>query len=167
VPALALLASVGVMELEGATVGRTRATARCVWIPALAISSAFTLLYGVERCVADHNYSGLANLAYGDVPGAEREFDTARFLSPRNPVSRLGSGVALVTQGRNAEATAALEALIRDFPDYAMGHFALANVLAKEGRRGEALAQYLTAHRLDPEDATIKSGLDSALAGRR
>jgi len=166
-PALALLASVGLMELEGATDGRMRVAARCVWVPALAISSAFPVLYGVERCSADHNYSGLAYLAHGDVLSAEREFGTARFLSPRNPLSRLGSGVALVTEGRFPEATAALEALLRDFPDYAVGHFALGNILAKEGRRDEAIAQYQTAHRLDPDDATIKSGLDSALAGRR
>ena len=155
------------MELEGAADGRTRVAARCVWIPALAISSAFPVLYGVERCSADHNYSGLAYLAYGDVVSAEREFGTARFLSPRNPLSRLGSGVALVTEGRFSEATAALEALLRDFPDYAVGHFALGNVLAKEGRRDEAIAQYQASSPLDSDDATIKSGLDSALAGRR
>jgi len=166
-PALALLASVGVMGMEGVCVGRVRAAARCAWVPALALSSAFTLLYGVERCSADHNYSGLAYLAYGDVPEAEREFGAARFLSPRNPLSRLGSGVELVTEGRYPEAKAALEALIRDFPDYAVAHFVLANVFAKEGRRNEAIAQYQTAHRLDPDDATISAALDSALVSGR
>ena len=167
VPALALLASVGVIEVEGAPARWIRVAGRCVWVPALALSSAFTVLYGVERCAIDHNYSGLTCLAYGDVGGAEREFDAARLLSPRNPLSRLGSGLALEARGLYPQAQASIEALVRDFPDYAMGHFALGNVLAKEGRRDEAIGQYRSARRLDPDDAVIASGLDSALGGGR
>src|ERR1035438_6700706 len=132
VPELALLAAVGVIEIEGAGTGRFRAIARCAWIPALVISSAFPVLYGIERCAMDHNYSGIACLAYGDVSGAQRELETARFLSPRNPLSKLGSALLLVTERRYPEAQAALEALVRDFPDYAKAHFALGNVLAGE-----------------------------------
>src|ERR1022692_4645793 len=161
------LAAVGGIDIEGAGTGRFRAIARCAWIPALVISSAFPVLYGIERCAMDHNYSGIACLAYGDVSGAQRELETARFLSPRNPLSKLGSALLLVTERRYPEAQAALEALVRDFPDYAKAHFALGNVLAGEGRRDEAIAQFRSAYRLDPDDATIKAGLDAALAGKR
>ena len=167
VPELALLAAVGVMGLESALKGRLRVIARCAWIPALMMSSAFPVLYGIERCASDRVYSGLTSLMYGDVPAAEREFQTARLLSPRNPLLRLGSGLALVTQARSPEAQAVLEALVREFPGYAMAHFALGNVLAGEGRQDEAIEQFRTAHRLDPDDATIKAGLDSALASKR
>jgi len=160
VPELALLASVGVMEIESAPAARLRAIARCAWIPALVISSAFPVLYAIERCASDRNHSGIACLVYGDVSGAESEFRTARFLSPRNPLSRLGAGLLLVTRDRYPEAQEALEALIRDFPDYATAHFALGNVLAREGRRDEAIAQFWDAYRLDPDDATIRAGLD-------
>ncbi|HMD61054.1 MAG TPA: tetratricopeptide repeat protein, partial [Opitutaceae bacterium] len=167
VPGLALLASVGVIEIECGPMGPLRAFARFAWIAALAISCAFPVLYGIERCAADHNYSGAACLVYGDVSGAEREFGVARFLSPRNPFSRLGSGLMLATQERYPEAQSVLEALVRDFPDYALGRFALGNVLAKEGRREEALDQFRAAYQLDPDDATIRAGLESALAGRK
>ena len=162
VPELALLAAVGVMALE-AMGGRLRAAARCAWVAALAVSCAFPALYGIDRCAAEHNYSGFGLLQRGDAAGASREFDTARFLSPRNPLTRLGTGFMLVTQGRPVEAQAAFEGLVRDFPDYAMGHFFLGNVLASEGRRDEAVAQYSAAHRLAPENRTIGETLDSAL----
>ena len=167
VPELALLAAVGVIDIEAAAIARLRAVVRCAWILALAISTAFPVLYGIERCAADHNYSGIACLVYGDVGGAQHELQTARLLSPRNPLSRLGSGLLLVTEGKYPEAQAVLEALVRDFPEYAMAHFALGNVLAGEGRSDQAIAQYWSAYRLDPDDATIRAGLDSALAGKR
>ena len=167
VPELALLASVGIMAIENSLNGRLRATIRCAWVPALLFSSAFTVLYGIERCASDRVYSGLTSLMHGDVQGAEREFQTARLLSPGNPLLRFGSGLALITQSRSPEAQSVLEALVRDYPDYAMAHFALGNVLAGEGRRDEAIEQFRIAHRLDPNDETIKASLDSALAGKR
>ncbi len=166
-PALALLASMGVMAMEGAATARIRAIARCVWVPALVVSAAFPVLYGIERCALDHNYAGVACLVDGDIPGAGREFETAKFLSPRNPLSRLGAGMLLVAQNRHLEAQATIESLILDFPDYAVAHLALANLLAGEGRRDEALAQLQDAHRLDPDDATIAAGLNSALSTRK
>jgi hypothetical protein len=166
VPELALLAAVGVMALESFG-GRLRGLIRCVWVPALVVSCLFPPLYGIDRCASEHNYSGFGLLQRGDAAGALREFDTARFLSPRNPLTRLGSGFMLVTQGRPAEAQAAFEGLVRDFPDYAMGHFFLGNVLASEGRRDEAIAQYSAAHRLAPKNATIGETLDSALSRGR
>jgi tetratricopeptide (TPR) repeat protein len=164
VPPLALLASLGVVTVESAWGGRARAVARCAWLPALLLSSAFPVLYGIERCAQDHNISGLTCLAYGDDAGAAREFAAARMLSPRNPLSRLGSAFMLSLEGRSREARVALEALVRDFPGFAMGHFALGNMLAGEGRREEALAQFRTANQLDPADASIRAVLDSALA---
>jgi len=168
VPAAALLASLGVMEMERTRLTTPiRAIARCAWIPALVISSAFTVLYGIERCALDHNYSGIACLEYGDVSGARRELEIARFLSPRNPFSRLGTGLILAAQNKYPEAQSVFEALIRDFPDYAIAHFALGKVFAGEGRWDEAIAQFWVARRLDPYDGTIEAGLNSALAGKR
>jgi tetratricopeptide (TPR) repeat protein len=167
VPELALLASLGVMATECAWKRQIRMIVRCGWIPALAISCVFPVLYGIDRCVSDHNHSGIGYLEHGDLADAEREFDSARLLSPRNPFSRLGSGFMLVTQGRLPEAQKVFEALIRDFPNYGMAHFFLGNVLANEGRLDEAVAQYRAAHRLDPDNAAVKAGLDAALAWPR
>ncbi len=167
VPELALLASVGVMAVEGAWAGGGRLLARCVWTPALAISAAFPVLYGIDRCASDHNHSALDYLASGDLPDARRDLEAANFLSPGNPFSRLGTGFALVIQGRLPEAQGAFEGLTRDFPGYPMAHFFLGNVLASEGILGEAIAEYSTAHRLDPRNPVIKAALDGAVARRK
>jgi tetratricopeptide (TPR) repeat protein len=164
VPALALLASVGIIGIESEATGRVRGLARCAWIPALAVSSAFPVLYGIERCALDHNYSGISCLMYGDFTGAQREFESARLLSPRNPLSRLGAGMQLALENRPQEALAILKALTRDFPDYAKAHLALGNVLAGERRRDEAIVEFRAAHRLDPGDAAISAALAAALA---
>jgi tetratricopeptide (TPR) repeat protein len=167
VPALALLASVGLMELEGSQPRRLRAVARCAWIPALAISCAFPVLYGIERCASDHNYYGIARLLYGDPAGAQQQFRAAQSLSPRNPFSRLGLALVLESERRPAEAQRAFEELIRDFPDDATAHYSLGNLLRGEGRPEEALPHYQAAHRLDPQNANIAAALDLALAAAR
>ena len=165
-PALALLASVGVVAAEGSLAGRARLAARCAWVAALAFTCAFTTLYGIDRCATDHNLFGIECLMHGNPSAAEREFGTARGLAPGNPFSRLGESLILESQNREAEARSALESLVRDEPGYAMAHFALGNALAGEGRPAEALEQYRAAHRIDPEDAAIDRAL-AAAAGRR
>ena len=167
VPAIALLASMGILAIDSVSVGRLGAVARCALIPALLVSCAFPVLYGIERCTTDHNVSGITYLAYGDIPAAAREFDDAQFLSPRNPVSRLGSGMMLSLEGRRREAMAQFTALIHDFPDYAMAHLSLGSLLVQEGRMGAAIAQFKDAHRLDPQDAAISAALAAALKGEK
>jgi tetratricopeptide (TPR) repeat protein len=163
VPAMALVASMGILAIDRVSVGTLGTVARCLLIPALLVSCAFPVLYGIERCTTDHNISGFTYLAYGDIPSAAREFDDAQFLSPRNPVSRLGSGTMLSLEGRRREAMAEFVALIHDFPDYAMAHLSLGSLLAQEGRTGAAIAQLKEAHSLDPQDAAIAAALAAAL----
>jgi tetratricopeptide (TPR) repeat protein len=165
VPEMALLASLGILALETGTPGAPRVAARCLWIGALALSCAFPVLYGVDRCASDHNYYGVSRLIYGDTAGAEHEFETARSLSPGNPFSRLGFCLVLISQNRRAEGQAALEELVRDHPEYAKARLTLGNLLAGEGRRDDALAQLRAAQKLDPDDATIAAALGSALRG--
>jgi tetratricopeptide (TPR) repeat protein len=165
VPEMALLGALGLLAVESA--GPLRVLARCGWIPALAVSSVVPVLYGVDRCVLDHSESGFGYLQSGDIAAASRDFETARALSPANSSSRLGAGFILVTQHRLPEARAVFEALIRDFPDHAMAHFFLGNVLAEQGLNELALGEYATAHRLDPGNDTIQLGLDEATARRR
>lgn len=167
VPELAFLAAVGVMALESAPAGRLRTLARIAWIPALAISCAFPVLYGIERCVSDHNYYGVARLRYGDNSGARHEFGVAQSLSPRNPFSRMGNALVLESERKPAEAQKELEDLVRDFPDDAPAHFGLGNLLLREGHPEQALANLQEAHRLDPENASMQAALASALKGAK
>ena len=165
VPAMALLASLGLLAIDSASKGGARTPALCALAAAVAVSAAFPVLYGIDRCTSDHNTSGITCLAYGDLPGAAREFDDAEFLSPGNPVTRLGTGMLLGVEGRRREAGAALKALVRDFPDYAAARLSLGNLLAQEGRRDDAVGQLEAAHRLEPQDGAIAAALASARKG--
>jgi len=167
VPELALLASIGVMAMESARPARLRSLLRIAWVPALAFSSAFPVLYGIDRCASDHNYLGISRIVERNIPGAIHEFDTAQFLSPGNPFSRLGSAIILIGERKPADAENVLQSLVRDFPDYTMGHFALANLLKGEGRRDEAIVHFRAAHRLDPDNAIIGKAMDAAPAAAR
>jgi tetratricopeptide (TPR) repeat protein len=165
-PALALLASVGVIVLESVSAGGLRMALRCAWVPALLFSSAFPVLYGIDRCAQDHDLDGFDRIARGDFAGAEREFDTARLLSPGSPFSRLVSGAMLSARGRSTEALAVFESLVRDHPDYAMGQSDLGHELVVRGRLDEAIVHYKIAHRLAPDDAMIEAALNDALAAQ-
>lgn len=161
-PALALLASFGIVAIESRPAGRPRAVLRCAWAAALAFTCAFTALYGLDRCVSDHNRYGVALLIQRDLDGAQAEFNTASLLSPGNPLSRLGSCMVLEAAGRADEARVSLESLVSDFPDDATARFTLANLLVRSGRRQEALAQYQAALRLDPGNDAIARALAAA-----
>ncbi len=158
-PALALLACVGVLSIESTLGGSALRAARSAWVALAFASGAFTLLYGVDRCAADHNDYAVEFLIRGNAAAAEHEIGTAQFLSPGNPMSRLLSGVILATSGRPEEARRHFEALVRDFPSYARAHLWLGNVLLGLGRRDEAKAEHELALRLDPGDETVRAML--------
>jgi hypothetical protein len=161
-PALALLACFGIVAIESRPSGAPRTALRCAWAAALAFSCAFTALYGLDRCVSDHNRYGVARLAQRDLDGAQAEFNTASLLSPGNPFSLMGSCLVMEAQGRTQEARVSLKGIVRDFPGDAMSRFVLANLLLRTGRREEALEQYRAALNLDPADEAFARGLAAA-----
>jgi tetratricopeptide (TPR) repeat protein len=163
-PTIALLAAIGVGAADTLSTGARRVLFRCVWIPALLVSSAFTVLYGIDRCVVDHDALALNDILLGNLKDADHELRIARFLSPGDPMLRLESGVVLVAAGRIAGATQVFEDLVRDFPNDALARYNLGRVLATEGKPGEALVQFKAAHDLAPSDPAILAGLEAAQA---
>jgi Tetratricopeptide repeat len=163
VPGFALLACLGLMALEALPAARGRTLACLVGVPALLMTLAFPVLYGIDQCVTSYNTNCFMFLSRGDLVDAEREVETARFLSPGNPVSRLAQ--ALIESRRDpARGLDAFESLARDFPDYAPGHYLLANALRGQGRWDDALAHYRTAHRLAPDNPGFEADLERAEA---
>jgi tetratricopeptide (TPR) repeat protein len=157
---LSVLAALGVMAADNALSGIARRMTRVAAALALVVSCAFPVLYGIDRCVSDHDYMGIGYLAEGNGSAAEREFDAARLLSPGNPFLRLESGVMLAAQGRRAEALGVLESLVRDFPRDPMAQLNLARVLIADGRRDEGLAHLRAAHDLAPDNGAISAVLE-------
>jgi cytochrome c-type biogenesis protein CcmH/NrfG len=68
----------------------------------------------------------------------------------------------LETENRMPEARASLESLVRDQPEFASGHFALGNLLARQGSYAEAASQLSQALRLDPGNPAILAALAKA-----
>lgn len=165
-PALALLASVGIMALEDAWGPGVRCATRWIWIPALLFSCAFTVLYGLDRCVSDRADFGLNELRNGNLQAAAADFGIADALSPRSRLGRLGTGMLYLREGRAPEAQGVFEGLVHDFPGFAMGHFGLGNALAAEGRTDAAVAELTTAQALDPSNSNIHSALEYDRARR-
>ena len=163
-PPLALLAGLGVMALDGLLADGKRALARCLWIPVLLFSSAFTVLYGINRSVEDHSVAAIILTSRGDLRDADHEVKILRMLSPGDPFFRIESGVILVAAGHLVGAENVFEALARDYPDYSLGRYNLGRVLASEGRTAEAIAELKEAHRLAPENQAIDADLKSAMA---
>jgi tetratricopeptide (TPR) repeat protein len=163
-PAVALLAAIGVMAADTLATGATRVVFRCVWIPALVVSAAFPILYGIDRCVVDHDALALNDILLGNLRDADHELRIARSLSPGDPLLRLESGVVLVAAGKTEGALQSFKELVKDFPDDALARYNLAKVLDTQGKPAEALLQFNAAHELAPDDAAILSGLETERA---
>lgn len=163
-PPLALLAAFGALALESTLADGKRVIARCLWIPALLFSAAFTVLYGVNRSVEDHSVAAIILTSKGDLRDANHEVQILRMLSPGDPFFRVESGVILVAAGHLQGAEHVFSALARDYPDYPLGRYNLARVLETEGKTGEAIAQLEEAHQLAPGNPEIDAELKSALA---
>jgi tetratricopeptide (TPR) repeat protein len=80
-----------------------------------------------------------------------------------NAVAQLNLGVALGDRGEYRQARGHLEEAIRIHPGSAEAHGARAEMLAREGRREEAIEGFRTALRLDPGLSRVHNGLGRAL----
>ena len=74
----------------------------------------------------------------------------------------------MMHHGDAAQATAELEGVTRDFPDFAEGHYHLGLLHLRQQRREDAAAQFEQAARLKPDfaDAWFRLALVRAAQGR-
>jgi tetratricopeptide (TPR) repeat protein len=160
-PALVLLAAVGVLALESAPWPRPgrRVAFRAAWIAALAYSIGFNLCASLERYTLEHIYAGSALSDLGRLPEAIAEFRAALGVQPHSADAQLDLGVALARAGRLPEAAAEFAAALRDNPRRAELHDDLGSALAQLGRMPEAVAEYRQALRLQPDSANAHYNL--------
>ena len=119
-PALLLLAAVGIFGLERALAGRLvqLRAARWGWGLLLGFSVVFNLLASVEHYAEVHNIRGL-DLAYvGRVTEAIAQFERALQIKPDYAEAHYNLGIALGRTGRLSEAIAQFEQALRIKPDY-------------------------------------------------
>jgi serine/threonine-protein kinase len=84
-------------------------------------------------------------------------------LKPDDAWAHYNLGLALVGQGKVAEAIVAFRAAIRLKPDLAQAHYNLGNALFAQGKVPEALAEFRHAIRLKPDFADAHTSLGYAL----
>ncbi len=171
VPALVLLAVVGILGLERVLADRPlwRRTARCIWGMMLGVSVAFNLLttivnYGDIEC----GFAGVL-ISKGRLHEAIETFEKGLRLSPENAEARARLGYALLKEGKIEGAIGQYEQALRIKPDYAGTHNDLGTVLVAQGKFVNAIEHFEKAVRLKPNYAEAHYNLGYALemVGRR
>ncbi len=160
-PALLLLAVVGVLGLERVRAGRPvwRRVARWGWSLLLVFSVAFNLLASVGYYAFVYNDLGNSALQNGGVQEAIRLYGRALRLNPDYAEAHYNLGNALAQAGRVPEAIAHYEQALRTNPDYVEAHVNLGNALLRVGNVQEAVGQYEQALRVNPDYAEAHSNL--------
>ncbi|MFI7618388.1 tetratricopeptide repeat protein [Nonomuraea terrae] len=105
--------------------------------------------------VADPVQRGRTLLGMRRWAEAEREFRGALAQEPQHVAAHALLGLALVQQGKTAEAVEEAQEAVRLAPDQWLPHFAAAQVYHRAHRPDEALAACRAALNLHPEYATI------------
>jgi tetratricopeptide (TPR) repeat protein len=85
-----------------------------------------------------HVIAGSAYLMQGDQSQAQRAFELAAGLNPRNPGAQERLGLVLAMRGNYADAEKAYERSLAIAPDYAPALRGLSELLSKEGKSGLA-----------------------------
>jgi tetratricopeptide (TPR) repeat protein len=164
-PALVLLAVIGILSLERALTCqplRQRAM-RWGWSLLLVFSVAFNLLTSVERCAEAHNNLGAALSRAGRQREAMGHFEQALRLKPDSAEAHYNLGGALMGQGRLQEAIGHYEQALRIRVRYAEAHNNLGVAFVQLGRVQEAIAHFEQALRINPDYAEAHCNLGNAL----
>jgi tetratricopeptide (TPR) repeat protein len=164
-PALMLLAVIGILGLERALAGSPvwRRIARGGWCLLLAYSVAFNLLASVEAHATANCFAGDTLLAQGRVDEAVEHFQRALALWPEFATSHCHLGNALSQKGLEDEAIIQYQKALEIEPDSAEVHNNLGSALFQKGLEDEAIIQYQKALEIKPDSADIHNNLGCAL----
>jgi tetratricopeptide (TPR) repeat protein len=172
-PALVLLATVGILGLERAlaTPGAWlddrppvwRRAVRCGWGLLLGFSVAFNLCAGVESYAVSQYYVGNALWHMGRSQDAIGHFEHALRIKPDFAQAHCDLGTALQQEGKIDDAMGHFEQALRLRPDRALVHYDLAGALMQAGRLPEAIGQWEQAIEIKPDFVEAHYNLGVAL----
>jgi tetratricopeptide (TPR) repeat protein len=165
-PALILLAVVGIFGLERALAARPgwRGAARAGWIMLLAGSLAFNLLESAEHHAVERYNLGNWLRQIGRPLDAIGAFREAIALRPDLAEAHDNLGGTLLQSGKVDEAVTEFRESLRIRPDSAEAHNNLANALFARGQATEAVAEYRETIRLRPGLAAAHFNLANVLS---
>jgi len=160
-PALVLLAVIGILGLERVLVDRPawRRASRWAWGLLLAFSVAFNLLASVDSYAETYNYWGISLARSGRAQEAIQRLELALRLKPDYAEAHYNLGVVLGQSGRVQEAIGHFEQALRANPDDPETNYQLGIALGQAGRLPEAAGYMERALRTRPDDAEAQYNL--------
>ncbi len=164
-PALMLLAVIGILGLERALAGSPvwRRIARCGWCLLLAYTVGFNLLASVEAHALANCFAGDTLLAQGRADKAIEHYRRALALWPAFTTSRCHLGNALSQKGLGDEAIIQYQEALKIEPDSAEVHNNLGCALFQKGREEDAIVQFQMALKINPDSADTHYNLGCLL----
>jgi Tfp pilus assembly protein PilF len=164
-PALVLLAVVGILGLERALAARPvwRCTVRWGWGLLLGVSVAFTPFTSVEQLAETHYNLGVISARLGKLPESIEHYERALSIYPSDAKVHNNLGIALAQAGRINEAIEQFEQALRINPDLAEVHGNLGHALMLTGRASEAVGHWKRALQIKPDWADVHYDLGLAL----
>jgi len=164
-PALVLLAVIGILGLELALAGLPvwRRVARWGWSLLLAYSVVFNLLAGVENHAETNCRAGNALLNLGRVDEAIVQYQKVLAIWPESPDSYAGLGSAFLQKKRLDEAIIEYQKAVEIKPDLAEAHNNLGYCFLQKGRVNEAITQFQKALEIKPDFAEAHNTLGDCL----
>jgi hypothetical protein len=164
-PALVLLAVIGILGLERALTKRTvwRRAVRCGWGLMLIFSVAFNLLASLQYYAEAQNGLGDDLLHAGNVSEAVGHYQQALRIYPDYADAHESLGNALMQLGKQSEAIVQYEQALRSNPDYVEAHCNLGVALLQAGRIPEAMGHWEQALQINPDLVEALDNLGAAL----
>ncbi len=164
-PALGLLAVIGMFGLERALAGRQvwlRAVRWC-WGLLLTLSVAFNLVASYERSAEFHHNQGSILSQKGRIDEAIAEFRKALEIRPNDVEANNSLGTALLQRGQVDEAMAHFQKALELQPNNAVTHDNLGVVLLRKGQVDKAITQFHKALEIQPSNPEAHYNLGLAL----
>jgi tetratricopeptide (TPR) repeat protein len=165
-PALLLLAAIGILGLERSLANRPtvwRWAVRGGWGALLAFSVAFNLLASVDHYTDAQNSLGSELFKAGKTTEAIGHYQQAVRLRPEYAEAHYNLGVAFAQLGRLPEAIDQYQQALQLKPDYAEARNNLGVAFERTGRFQEAIDQYQQALRFGTDNAEVRNNLGVAL----
>ena len=152
-PALMLLAVLGILGLEQALAGSPiwRRIARWCWCLLLAYTIGFNILASVETRATADCMVGNSLLHQGRVDEAVERFLNALALEPESASSHVGLGQTYCRIGRVDEAIIQFQNALDTDPNNAEAQYDLGCSLLQTGRGDEAIIHFQKALKIEPD----------------
>jgi tetratricopeptide (TPR) repeat protein len=149
-PALMLLAVIGIFGLECAVTGSiARCFVRGIWCLLLAYSVLFNALASVKAHAMENWFDGNVFLNEGQTDKAIKCFKTATTLDPQSASFHFALGNALSRAGQSDKSVLEYQRALEIKPDYAEADNNLAYTLLQSGRVAQAITYFQQAVKIE------------------